>query len=428
MVNDEAILLICTVGGSPEPVIAAIKDWGPKRVRFVPSPETRGDIDHKILPGLAALGVAIDTWDCETLQLTDSQDLERCVDELRALSSEVTSWAGRPGGRVVVDITGGTKCMTAAMALQGSRWPCTFSYVGGTERSKAGVGVVVSGAERVHDSENPWAGLGYRAVEEFVTLFDQSAFGPAARKAREAREKIDRPDRRQEFAALENLALGLHEWDRFRHARGLERLKAAIRAANDLRAMFPDESGERLVRSLTAVDAHLAKTRPANYPSHWHVVDLLANAGRRKAEDRVDDAVARLYRAIEATAQVALRDRHGIQSTGKVPLDSIPETLRCHLQVRASGDNVSLGLQDSYRLLREFGDDVGQKFQDLGLEGRESPLGVRNQSILAHGFVPVPDSTYDSLWRSALALADLDEASIPTVPKLGQERQKGDSK
>lgn len=66
------------------------------------------------------------------------------------------------------------------------------------------------------------------------------------------------------------------------------------------------------------------------------MVDLLANAKRRKDEGRIDDAVARLYRAIEVVAQVALKDRHGFKSSEKVPLDRVPEALRPGWAPRAS--------------------------------------------------------------------------------------------
>jgi hypothetical protein len=40
-------LLICTVGGSPEPVVAALERWRPLKVRFVHTPQTKDDIEGK---------------------------------------------------------------------------------------------------------------------------------------------------------------------------------------------------------------------------------------------------------------------------------------------------------------------------------------------------------------------------------------------
>src|SRR5690606_2247321 len=100
------------------------------------------------------------------------------------LTGDVESWVKRGEEcRVVVDFTGGTKCMSAAVSLQASRWPCEFSYIGGAQRTKDGVGIVESGHERVVHQANPWDALGYRAVEEFIVLFDQRAFLAAANVA-----------------------------------------------------------------------------------------------------------------------------------------------------------------------------------------------------------------------------------------------------
>jgi len=59
---DEGIdrLLICTVGGSPEPVVAALRHWRPKRVRFVHPPQTKGDVEAKLGQKARNEGVDLD--------------------------------------------------------------------------------------------------------------------------------------------------------------------------------------------------------------------------------------------------------------------------------------------------------------------------------------------------------------------------------
>jgi CRISPR-associated protein (TIGR02710 family) len=153
------------------------------------------------------------------------------------------------------------------------------------------------------------------------------------------------------------------------------------------------------------------------------MLDLLANAKRRKNEGRVDDAVARLYRAIEAVAQIALKDRHGFESTEKVPLASVPETLRLEWAARAKGNVVALGLQDAYMLLASLNDPLGEKFRSAALNGTKSPLVARNRSILAHGFDRVSANVFDKLWTTALSLADVEEATLPSFPTLGDKAE-----
>lgn len=414
-------LLICTVGGSPEPIVAALKQWRPVRVRFVHTPQTKDEVASKIVPMACAEGVDLDAGRYDLFELPEGQDLASCLDHLRQLTPVVAEWAARGESfQVVVDFTGGTKCMSAAIGIQASRWPSVFSYVGGNERTKDGVGVVVSGAENIVHQANPWDALGYQAVEEFVVLFDQHAYLAAANVAAATMRRVSRPDRKRELSSLEQLAKALDAWDRFDHTTSKNLLESVNKSANDLRAALGPTRGDRVLAGAAQLVTHLGQLGQAQPPSRHHVLDLLANAKRRKDEGRFDDAVARLYRALEAIAQVALKEGHGVESTEKVPLERVPESLRTTWTARANEGVVALGLQDDYALLAALGDPVGQKFQGAGLSGTKSPLVARNRSILAHGFERVSAVVFDKLWDPALSLAGVDAATLPSFPTLAE--------
>lgn len=413
-------LLICTVGGSPEPIVAALKQWRPVRVRFVHTPATKDKV-AEIIPKARDEGVNLDAGRYDRLELPDEQDFTSCVEHLRGLTDEVRAWVARGDDcQVVVDITGGTKCMTAAMAIQASHWPCLFSYVGGKERTKDGVGIVVSGTEIVRHAQNPWDALGHQAVDDFVVLFDQHAYLAAANLAAATMRRVSRPDRKRELSSLEQLAKALDAWDRFDHTTSKSLLASVSKSANDLRAALGPTRGDRVLAGAAQLMTHLGQLGQAQPPSRHHVLDLLANAKRRKDEGRFDDAVARLYRALEAIAQVSLKEGHGVESTEKVPLERVPEALRTTWAAHANEGVVALGLQDDYALLAALGDPIGQKFQGAGLSGTKSPLVARNRSILAHGFERVTDAVFDKLWTSALCLANVDVASLPSFPELAE--------
>lgn len=418
-------LLVCTVGGSPEPIVAALKQWQPVRVRFVHTPQTRDDVASKVVPMARAEGMDLDAGRYDLFELPDGQDLASCLDRLRCLTPVVAEWAARGESfQVVVDFTGGTKCMSAAIGIQGSRWPCVFSYVGGHERTKDGVGIVVSGAEKVVHQANPWEALGHQAVQDFMVLFDQHAFLTAANVAAATMKRVSRPDRKRELSSLEQLAKALDAWDRFDHTTSKNLLESVPRSANDLRAVLGSERGERVLTGAARLAEHLGQLGQTTPPSRYHVLDLLANGKRRRDEGRFDDAVARLYRAIEAIAQVALKESHGFESTEKVPLQRVPESLRGAWSSRANEDVVALGLQDAYALLAALDDPLGPKFQNAGLSGKMSPLVARNRSILAHGFERVSDAVFDKLWSAALSLADVEETKLPFFPALAESATK----
>jgi len=402
-VADKHIFLICSVGGTPEPVAAAIRHWRAARIMFLCSDQTRASV--KAALEAAADGLTIPPGCTDQIVLRDPQNLEWVLRDLRPLDAHVLSWQQRGDNyAAVVDFTGGTKVMSAALAIVARRWKCTFAYVGGWERNKDGVGVVVSGHERPISQFNPWDALGYQAVEDAVAVFNHGGYAAAVALLDGAVKNVSDPAVKRELSTLKAVIDAYAAWDRFDHDKAKKHFDDALKNRNDLTAIFPEASS--LIARLERHRDHVAHLADQNEPTTAWIEDLRLNARRRAAEGRYDDAVARLYRAFEALAQVRLREHHGIAETKSVALSSLPDALRGEWAGRAREGCVSLGLQDSYRLLRELGDGLGRQFADLALgDPEKSPLVARNQSILAHGFQPVDKAVYNQLCEHLERLA-----------------------
>ena len=424
MNRGEHTLLVCTLGGTIEPLVASLLHWRPARVFFIPSPETRARVDAVLVEYSKRVGQPLGPGQYDIQLVRDRQSIQDCLRAIGSLNPEIQKWLARGDDyQVVADFTGGTKCMTAALALAAARWRCVFSYVGGESRTKEGLGVVQTGSEKVLPSENPWEALGYRAIDEFVILFDQRAYASAKGLAGRAKDLMESPPRRHEFAVLEKFADGLDDWDRFDHVKARGKLGEVLESANDIKASLGAAAGDRVTRFIAQHQEHLERLGAQHgWPSVDHVKDLLANASRRKEEGRIDDAVARLYRVIEAIAQCALAERHRIPSTSRVLIAQLPEPLRSRPELRPDEDGtVKLGLQDAYALLTALEDRTGAKFTELGLNDRKGPLAARNNSILAHGLQKVSPKVFDRLWSAALDLAEMKAEDLPIFPKLGGE-------
>jgi CRISPR-associated protein (TIGR02710 family) len=424
--NPGHILLVCTVGGSPEPLIESLRHWRPSRVFFVASPESGKQVESQIVPGAAreADGFVLSVGAYDVVTVPDAQDFSGCVRRMRELAGKVQEWLARGEGfEVVVDFTGGTKCMTAALALLAHPWGCRFSYIGGTERTKDSVGVVVSGREQVLHFPNPWASLGHQAVEDALALLNSSAYAGAAGVLGHALQGVIDPARKRELASLRGLALAYEAWDRFDHREAARLMGEVAKNENDLRSLLGSAEGERIVGIVARHRELLLGLAGANGPTWDLVADLLANAIRRGDEGRHDDAVARLYRAIEAMAQTRLREAQGVEDTSRVKLEMLPATLQAEFAPRAVEGLVRLGLQDSYSFLREKGDPIAQRFTERRLDDwKRSNLTARNGSILAHGFQPVGEKVYRNLLADALALAEVGgvmPSGLPQFPRLG---------
>lgn len=405
----ENTLLICSVGGTPEPLVQTLRHWRPTAVRFVVSAQTRAQVDAVLGSYAEQAGAPLSPGCYDFVAVDDPEDFGKIVASLRPLAADVGNWLGRGGDyRVAVDFTGGTKCMSAALALVARRWPCRFSYVGGARRSKDGVGVVESGFERVVLSANPWDALGYQAVEDAVTVFNHGGYAAAAALLDRATKSASDAAVKRELSTLKAVIDAYVAWDRFDHARARQRFDDAIKNRNDLAAIFAD--AQELIRRIECHKASIAELTDQTEPTTAWVADLLRNAERRAAEHRFDDAVARLYRAFEALAQVRLREQHDISDTKAVLLSSLPDRLQKEWNGRARDGQLFLGLRDAWRLLQELGDDLGARFAEAGLDQDErSPLVARNQSILAHGFLPASQTVYTQLHDGLCRLAQFDQ-------------------
>lgn len=416
-------LLIATVGGSPQPLAAALKGWRPARAVFVVSPETRAQVATirdlaRTDPDPFDLGEG--QYDVEPVP--DAQDFAGCVRRLRALHEPAARWRDRGDDfDVVLDFTGGTKCMSAALSLVGGGWGCRFSYVGGTQRTKDAVGIVVDGKEQVLFTQDPWSALGLAGQEDAIGLFDAGSFAAAARVLDGAVKAVLDPVRTRELVALKYLAEGYELWDRFEHRPAAAQLDKALRGENDLAAVL---GPARARATLAAVRTHLGlldRLTAASGPSAELVADLIANATRRGEEGRFDDAVARLYRAAEAIAQVRLREAHGFADTAAVPHADLPEPMRQTWNPRPDG-TVALGVQGAYELLGSLGDPLAVAFQERRLHDRQkSNLTARNQSVLAHGFSPVGVKVYRPLRADVeflAAAAGIPADLYPVFPRL----------
>lgn len=113
--------------------------------------------------------------------------------------------------------------------------------------------------------------------------------------------------------------------------------------------------------------------------------DLYRNAERRAAQGRYDDAIARVYRLIEWTAQWLLETKTGIK-TGNV----LPEQIPGNLTLTQNRDGQwQAGLFAAWQLIKLKTDGAAAAFITEQENTLLNHIKIRNGSILAHGFAPI---------------------------------------
>jgi CRISPR-associated protein (TIGR02710 family) len=235
--------------------------------------------------------------------------------------------------------------------------------------------------------------LADRVLAQAEALWSHHAYGAAAALlaplARSLAIAENAPEELRTFAtralrASELLAV----WDRLDHAAALQLLREHRLGSTKL---------------LRPYDQPLRKLADRGKRLPLLLVDLWQNAVRCAARGAFDDAVARCYRLVEATAQHLLRTRYDIDTGELEPevfLDRVPESEREAWRRREVA-----GLVDAWRLygwLAPADDPIVRALETKRVDGKpmaqlQEWLRARNYSLFAHGFAPVGRDGWESV-------------------------------
>lgn len=265
--------IIVSVGGTPAPIIFSLNHSTPEYICFFTSRETKKTIEEIILPELKFKFCHHD-W----IVTPNAELLSECYSQLpKKLPGIIEKWELDPKD-LCVDYTGGTKTMSVALAMATVDQSCCYSYIGGGERSKGGVGVVVDGHERMHFLENPWDEIAQVEKKEACILFNKERYATAVDVLKKCVERVSN-DQKPLFRALCEMVTGYDLWDRFKHT---EARKHLYKCRETLTALGSERKEiKALVRQVETNIEFLETLLSGNKPSICYYRDLLANAKRR---------------------------------------------------------------------------------------------------------------------------------------------------
>jgi len=318
----------------------------------------------------------------------------------------------------VIDFTAGTKAMSAGATIAGINARVgTLVYVSGERNSQ---GTVISGTERPVSIE-PNRVYTDMLFERAIEFFNKYQYEACKKTIIEISGLTAEPTVQSKSDVLNQLAEAYKQWDRFSLNDAFKILKD-IKNENLLKVW---EISSQVERNKTVLSREID-----NIFCIERISDLLENARRRASEDKYDDAVARLYRAIEYLGQFRLNElglyKKDIKENAE-PKDLNIEKLDINLQKKyeacreSKTGKLKLGLFKTYELLDDLKDPLGQKFRedyDLKESRVKRLMGMRNDSILAHGFVPIQEKAYYEI------LSLVEEFARLLVPDLDGLRKK----
>ncbi len=405
--------LIVTVGGSHQPILRGIERTRPDFVHFLCSADSErlkgsytqvsgeGNVlkssqekEKPDLPNITKVAM-LNPGQFEVHTIEHFDNLGDCyLVSLRLIDRLMLE---TPETSVIVDFTGGTKSMSAglaAAALEDGR--CRMQMVAGLRQD---LRQTADGTEFVRpvlvlDAQ---AERRMRLARKLIARFDYSG---AADELEDTAERFTTDASSNKLQRWISLCRAFDAWDRFDHAQAT-RLLQPYRGVADNHKTFLAQLGDGRGHGFELVE------------------DLLLNAERRAAQGRYDDAVGRLYRALEMTAQIWLKQKHGLDTSG-VNSAAVPDSIRGELeQSRDDRGTIKVGLDMAWRLAGAFPDDpVGAKFAD-NRGWLLTFLSVRNQSLFAHGRRPIGISDYETHGKRVISF--LQEALFEALNSLNRK-------
>ena len=372
--------LICTVGGSHQPIIKAIEHMRPDHVCFVCSdddPATGSKGSYIQITGKGSVIKADFRDEKPTLPNIPTQlDLqeERFTvlrvqpDNLDDIYHTLMGWIDerdRKAERLIADYTGGTKTMSAALVAVALDEGLELQLVSG---SRSNLVRVESGAEYVVPAAVAESRF-RRELTHALAAWQRFAYDETAFLL----GKLTPPNDvtlRGEYERAVAVSQALAAWDRFDHG-----------AAQEILSRYRPILGRYWGELFGTLDLMLNDRRG----EPMRLFDLWRNAERRAAQGRYDDAVARAYRLLEWSAQWILQTKAGI-ATKDVPEDKIPEGVEL---TRSRQGKYQAGLFNAWAMAASYGGDAVAAFWRAEEQNMLDLLKSRNHSILAHGFEPI---------------------------------------
>ncbi|MCZ2152357.1 MAG: TIGR02710 family CRISPR-associated protein [Bryobacterales bacterium] len=410
---DRAEGMIVSVGGSPDPIRVSLSKARPRVVLFVVSRGSQKQVEEKILP---ELGFHVVPNYCV---VADENQLDRIYAELRR---QIRDWLRLnllTPEKVLIDFTGGTKPMSAGLALAALEDFHTFCYVSGHRRDKEGLGSVQSGSEYLVHTANPWEVEAVKARERASFLFSAGQVAEAAELLRRASKKCSLKTAsvlQRYVSLLEILDLA----DRFQFKQASHSASKYRDAHDVLLAQFEGEAHDRL-NLLRDHWQRLAEETRNEVATRSILLEMICNADRRALQGRWDDALARLYRATELWAQGLGYEALGAR-LGKIPIQKIPAERQQEFR-RTFGEPdrngvYSFGVKRLVEAVDSYGLPAGRPPAMPIYKTLSGHLQKRNDSILAHGMRPVSQEDYGQLRSALLSGLSIAESDLPSWPRL----------
>lgn len=452
--DNKKYVLILSVGGSPKPLIKSVSDANPEIVYFLHSEDSKKDADE------VKSHFKDESIEWEYRLIKDHESIKDTFDTAFKLLNELDE----NKYFIHLDFTGGTKAMSSGLVLASTNFSKInkYTYVGSSSkdgRDKEGVGIVRDGSELIKNQFNPYEIYALKEFDKGMSFFNNYQFNAALDNFKSAEEMVN-DEKGMKLAKFYQTLIYLYSaWDKFEAKVNYHNPKTDVDekillttflqkkildVLNNDELLSEDkevheEFYAQIELNLKFLRNKISKgNRHINENIKYYLPDLINNANRRIEEGKYDDAVARLYRAMELIAQVSLNEKGVISKkhlknnlvfyinknafefetknkrgiVGKLGLSNNPDFMD------EESSTFKLPSRKSYELLRCLDSDEARQY--IADTEMSNLVNSRNDSILAHGLEPINKDLADKLYDKILLYAKLFYPDIEENMKMAE--------
>ena len=304
-VYEKVEYLIMSVGTSFEPLVLDIRLNKPKKILFLYTEKSAAMLDKIV--NYCNLSMK----DIEKKQVNEVEPL----DIYREIKAAYLQW-GKPE-KLYIDISGGTKAMSAAAAMAGAVIDVQLLYVG-SEEYLVDFRKPNPGSETLYYISNPLAVFGDLEIEKAFALFAQHNYAGASDRLEELKESVPDPELRQQLDFVYLLGRTYENWDALEFGEAysyIRQLGKKLRRDKKLHSTFwlmdhEEQIGgqQQMLERLSQIPELLYQKKQMEVLQNLdYIVPLMftmyQSAMVREEQEKYDMATLLLYRLLEMIEQ-----------------------------------------------------------------------------------------------------------------------------
>lgn len=416
IVQENVEYLIVSVGTSYEPIVLTISLLKPKRIHFLYTEQSEETIDK-----------VADFCGLKFSQIEKSKVVEtESIDVYREIKNCYLAW--NEPDKVFIDFTGGTKAMSTAAAMAGSIINVQMVYCG-SNQYLSDFRKPMPGSERLFVISNPMEVFGDIEIDKAYALFGQYNYAGVCEKLEILKESVPNPAVRCDLQNVYLLAKVYEYWDALEFETAYSYMKNLCKnIRRDLKngktfalsdKLMHLSKQENILSSLAQLPLLVKEKKQRDIIASSNLIypmmfTMYQNAIIREKQEKYDMSTLLFYRLLEMIEQrrliqynlyVSSMDYMAITNFGDMNATDTINMLKekvYNIKKELFGKCNSSYLPEQVSLLEGFiilyalDDEImlGNKGGILKLKRIRSMVSLRNNSIFAHGLIPVRNEDF----------------------------------